>query len=106
MTRYFIDHDSITSTINAQATFTNGSDKVVIAGNQSGVIKVGGYIRSTATTSDWGVEWYKVTAVNASATSTTVTIDHAFYQGSHTADGVYYNKNCLLYTSPSPRDRG
>ena len=86
MTNYFIDHDAVDAEDTANTyTFTNGSDQIEVPGDQTSFWQVDDYIRSNDATE--GKEWYKVTGVSYASENdkTIITIDHAFYQNTHTA---------------------
>jgi hypothetical protein len=81
MTDYFIDHDAYTAQLTGTLTFTNGSTTVTGSGTAfTTELSVGDYIKSDDATE--GKEWYKVTAITS---DTELTIDHAFYQNTHSA---------------------
>jgi len=81
VTNYYIDHDAYTSSLSGTLTFTNGSTTVTGSGTSfTTELSTGDYIKSDDATE--GVEWYKVTDITS---DTELTIDHAFYQNTHSA---------------------
>jgi len=93
MPKVFVDVTKVTGTYTPEWSFTNGSSNVTATGDYTTEVSVGHYIRTDATPPTVSAqEWYKVTGVSydAATDTTTITLDHAFFQETHTAT-ISYN---------------